>query len=95
MSELLIFDNNQLKSIKEMLLSKDQESIELAFGMLSAFDYNNKEELNKLSDYIYGIISGMPLIYDPNTFEPKFKPTKSKLIYTIEKLKFKYESKQC
>jgi hypothetical protein len=91
MSELLTFDNNQLKSIKEMILSKDQESIELAFGLLSAFDYNNEEELSKLSDYMYEVANEMPLIYDPNTFEPKYKLTKSRLIYTIEKLK--YESK--
>jgi hypothetical protein len=91
MSELLIFDNNQLKSIKEMILSKDPESIELAFGMLSAFDYNNEEELSKLSDYIYECVNEIPLTYDANTFAPKHQLTKSRLIYTIEKLK--YESK--
>ena len=57
MSELLTFDNNQLKSIKEMILSRDKESIELAFGMLSAFDYNNEEELDKLSDYVYEFVN--------------------------------------
>ena len=80
MSELLIFDNNQLKSIKEMILSKDPESIELAFGLLSAFDYNNEEELSKLSDYIYECVNEIPLTYDANTFAPKHQLTKSRLI---------------
>jgi hypothetical protein len=93
MSELLTFDDNQLKSIKEMILSKDKESIELAFGMLSAFDYNNEEELDKLSDYVYEFVNEIPLVYDPNTFEPKYQLTKSRLIYTIEKLKYESKSK--
>jgi hypothetical protein len=74
-----------------MILSKDPKSIELAFGLLSAFDYNNEEELSKLSDYIYECVNEIPLTYDANTFAPKHQLTKSRLIYTIEKLK--YESK--
>lgn len=94
MSELLIFEEDQLKSIKEMLLSKDKESVKLAFGILSSFDYNNKEELDKLSDSIYEFaLSEIPFIYDPNTFEPLHQNIQSRLIYIIEKLKYDSEFK--
>ena len=88
MSELLTFKEDQLQLIEKMLLSKDKESVELALGMISSFDYNNKEELDKLSNFVYDFISNLPLIYDPTNFEPKYKSLRSELIYIIEKLKY-------
>ena len=52
MEEKLVFDKDMWDSLFEMIVSPDEDTRKLAFGMLENFDYTKKEDLDIFENFM-------------------------------------------
>jgi hypothetical protein len=53
MSEFLKLNEEEWSNLNNILLSVDEESVNLGFGLLKNVDYTNKEQIELFEDYLH------------------------------------------